>query len=271
MRLAIRHHTLYRYATPFNHAVQSLRLTPPSGKSQSVLEWRIDIPGIDQAVHYNDALGNHVTLVTPPGPTNALSIRAEGVIETFDTAGVIGFTQEAAPVGVFLRATHATEASTAIQKMALACREATVLQSLHHLLGAIHETVAYEVASTHVLTTASDAFEAKRGVCQDHTHIFIAAARTLGIPARYVTGYLFLDEDMERANAADAHHAWAEAYVQELGWIGFDAANGMCPTERYARLAVGFDAASAAPVKGTLRGASDEALAVEVVVGAAQQ
>lgn len=271
MRLAIRHQTLYHYATPFNHAVQSLRLTPPSGKSQNVLSWTITIPGIEHAVSYDDALGNCVTLVTPPGPMDHLAIIAEGVIETFDTAGVAGMTSEVAPPGVFLRATPATEASEAITSMARACQGGKPLENLHRLLATIHERVTYDVGATHVLTTAADAFKAKRGVCQDHTHIFIAAARVLGIPARYVTGYLFLEGSHTPANAAEAHHAWAEAYCDDLGWVGFDAANGVCPTEHYARLAVGFDAASAAPLKGTLRGAGDEVLSVEVVVGAAQQ
>jgi transglutaminase-like putative cysteine protease len=271
MRLVIRHQTLYHYATPFNHAVQSLRLTPPSGRSQMVREWRIQSPGIADAVHYDDALGNRVTLVTPPSPTDRLAIIAEGVIDTCETAGVVGVTDEAAPPGVFLRETSATQASEAIATMARMCQRGPTLESLHTLLATIHESVAYDLDATHVLTTAADAFNAKRGVCQDHAHIFIAAARLLGIPARYVTGYLFLEDTNAHANAAEAHHAWAEAYVDELGWVGFDAANGVCPTERYARLAVGFDAASAAPVRGTLRGARDEALAVEVVVGAAQQ
>jgi transglutaminase-like putative cysteine protease len=104
-------------------------------------------------------------------------------------------------------------------------------------------------------------------VCQDFAQVFICVARLLGIPARYVTGYLHVESDA----TAPAHHAWAEAYVQEVGWVGFDAANGVSPSESYIRLAYGFDAASTAPVTGARRGGGSEALDVEVQVRQAEQ
>jgi len=265
MLIAVHHRTAYRYSRAFNHSVQSLRLFPPSGQSQRVIEWHVDIPGIDQAARYIDAFGNQVALVTPPGSNDHLEIIAHGTIETIDTAGVAGFTQEAVPPSVFLRPERMTETSSGIESMAKACQAPTRLTTLHNLLGAIHKTVAYDTQATHALTTAIEAFKAKRGVCQDHAHIFIGAARILGIPARYVTGYLLVEGE----TSSVAHHAWAEAYVDELGWIGFDAANGVSPTERYVRLAVGLDAVTAAPVRGNMRGAGEEKLTVEVVVDAA--
>jgi len=267
MLIAIRHRTHYRYSRGFNHAVQSLRLRPPSGKSQRVIDWTIDIEGMDRAVHYVDAFGNSVDLVTPPGTSDHLDVLAHGVIETNDTAGVVGFTQEAVPPGVFLRPTVMTSTSPGIEALARSSARADRLQTLHALLGAINAAVAYDTSATHSLTTGIDAFTAKRGVCQDHAHIFIGAARTLGIPARYVTGYLLVEDELSSV----AHHAWAEAFVDDLGWIGFDAANNVSPTERYVRLAIGYDAHSAAPIKGTMRGAEGEAMTVEVVVGASQQ
>ena len=116
-------------------------------------------------------------------------------------------------------------------------------------------------------TSAAEAFEAGQGVCQDHAHIFIAATRKLDIPARYVTGYLHVEGE----SAAVANHAWAEACVASLGWVGFDPANHICPTERYVRLACGFDAASAAPITGTRRGGGAEELRVDVIVRQQQQ
>jgi len=114
--------------------------------------------------------------------------------------------------------------------------------------------VAYDTTASGSDTTAVAAFAARRGVCQDHGHIFIAAARSLEIPARYVTGYLLTD-----GGDSVAHHAWAEALVPEIGWVGFDAANGQCPTERYVRLAVGLDAIEAAPVRGGAAGGGERA------------
>lgn len=267
MLIAIQHRTDYHYERAFNHAVQSLRLTPSSGSSQHVIEWRIEMPGIEEASAYQDAWGNLVNLVTPHGDVSNLSIRVHGVIETHDTGGVVGMTNEAALPAHFLRETSATKPSTDIIALAQSAKSKVRLDTLHKLLTDIHRTVAYDTDATHALTTASEAFAAKRGVCQDHAHIYIAAARTLGIPARYVTGYLLIESEAP----AVAHHAWAEAYTEDLGWIGFDAANGICPTPNYVRLAVGLDAASAAPVRGIMRGAGSERLSVEVVVKSAQQ
>jgi transglutaminase-like putative cysteine protease len=267
MLISVHHRTLYRYSRAYNHSVQSLRLFPPTGPSQTVLSWQVDMPGIDEAARYIDAFGNEVALVTPPGYRDHLEINARGVVETTNTAGVAGLTGESVPPDVFMRASRMTETSPALESMAKACLSGNRLSTLHNLLGAIHSTVAYDTEATHALTTAIESFKARRGVCQDHAHIFIGAARILGIPARYVTGYLLVDE----AVAAVAHHAWAEAYVDDLGWVGFDAANGISPTENYIRLAVGYDSVSAAPVRGVMRGAADEELTVEVVVGASQQ
>ena len=123
-------------------------------------------------------------------------------------------------------------------------------------------TVAAVAGATNTHTSAAEALADGKGVCQDHAHIFIAAARTLGIPARYITGYLVLSEQ----DTSDAHHAWAEAWIESLGWVGFDAANRVCPTDRYVRLACGLDASYAAPVIGTRRGGSTEKLDVSVEV-----
>lgn len=267
MLISIHHRTSYRYDRPFNHAIQALRLTPPTDESQIIRSWSITCPGIEYAAEYQDAFGNVVHLVTPPGETDGLEIEASGVIETNDRAGVIGSTHKIVPPAIFLRPTAKTIEFPAIAALALQCCRATRLDTLHALLSSIHETVTYDTDATHALTTAAEAFRAKRGVCQDHAHIFIAAAHVLGIPARYVTGYLLIEGD----TAAFAHHAWAEAYTDDLGWIGFDAANGVCPTNHYARLAIGFDAPTAAPVRGTMRGAGSEDLSVEVVVRAGDQ
>ena len=112
-------------------------------------------------------------------------------------------------------------------------------------------------------TTAADALARGFGVCQDHAHLFIAAARLIDIPARYVSGYLWTGVD---AQPFDASHAWAEAFVPELGWVGFDPANRICPTENYIRVAVGLDYSAAAPVRGLRRGPAEESLDVEVQV-----
>ena len=131
----------------------------------------------------------------------------------------------------------------------------------------MRDRVEYVAGATDARTGAAEALAAGKGVCQDHAHIFIAAARKLSVPARYVTGYLHVAGEA----ASAANHAWAEAWLEGLGWVGFDPANHICPTERYVRLACGFDAASAAPVTGTHRGGGVESLTVDVVVRQQQQ
>lgn len=274
MKIEIRHVTTYRYATPARYAIQSLRLTPPSFDGQDVRTWTIAAPGFDTHISYCDGLGNRVHLTTLDTPHDGIVIEASGIVETEDRAGIVRGLAEIAPRCVFLRETPKTVPDKAIRDLAKTVSHGRIpkdpLDCLHSLMRAVGAAVSYEIGASHTQTTAAEALAAGKGVCQDHAHVFIAAARVIGIPARYVNGY-FLAGTLA---PAEAHHAWAEAWVDGLGWVGFDAANGMCPTDRYVRLACGFDAASAAPVRGTQRGGENEDLDVRVEVeqqGAQQQ
>jgi transglutaminase-like putative cysteine protease len=267
MRFSIRHTTRYSYDETGSFAVQRLRLTPVDNPAQTILGWVIEAEGIEAAAEYTDGFGNRTHLITHCKPYERLTITAAGDVETRDTGGVLGDLGEPADPRLFLRWTRLTASSPAIDSLADNSRGDQFLDRLHHLLELIAARVTYDTDATHAGTTAADAYEAGQGVCQDHAHIFIAAARRLGIPARYVTGYLHLAGDA----SAVAHHAWAEAWLSGLGWVGFDAANHICPTERYLRLACGFDAASAAPIVGNRRGGGTESLAVDVAVRQQQQ
>lgn len=267
MLLAIRHTTRYRYDAPGMLAVQRLRLTPPDTRAQRVVDWRIEAPGIDQAASYVDGFGNIVQLIATEVADAELAITAAGTVETSDCGGVAGIRGEPAMAQVFLRETALTRPGAAIERFAARLRGDDDLATLHNILTAIAERIAYDTDATQAGTTAAHAFTAGRGVCQDHAHIFIAAARCLDIPARYVTGYMHVEGEVQ----AEAHHAWAEACVPELGWVGFDPANGVSPTERYVRLACGFDAPSAAPIVGARSGGGNEDLRVDVVVEQQQQ
>jgi transglutaminase-like putative cysteine protease len=264
MRIAIRHTTLY-HCDPPARSIQALRLVPQSLRGQKVLAWALHLEGAEAGLRYVDAFGNQVALAASHGPVAEVTVTAEGVVETADTAGVLGFPAEAVVPAVCLRETKLTAPDAAIRKFAVSCRRESALATLHALLDGLHEQVAYETGTTASSTTAAEAFAAKRGVCQDHAHVFIAASRALGLPARYATGYLLTD-----AAEAAAHHAWAEALAPDIGWIGFDPANGQCPTERYVRLAVGLDALEAAPVRGVRMGAAVERLEVSVAVNTSQ-
>jgi len=156
-----------------------------------------------------------------------------------------------------------TEAGNGIAELAAPCEKATdKLAALHDLSERIRRAVTYTTGSTHPETTAEDALVGGQGVCQDHAHIFVSAARMAGLPSRYVSGYLLMDDRVEQ----DATHAWAETYLDYLGWVGFDVSNGHSPDERYIRVASGLDYRDAAPVSGLRQGQGDESLIVSLQV-----
>jgi len=266
MRISVRHITRYAYAESVSYAIQSLRLTPAPFKGQRVVDWHVHIAGAGLPLEFRDGFGNRVHLVTV-GPHQDLTIDASGTVETADSNGVVDGLADPSPPRVYLRETPQTRPEPAIRELARCVTASDRLGHLHALATVIRNGVDYVPGITDAHTNAAAALAAGKGVCQDHAHIFIAAARSLGIPARYVTGYLLLEEP----TAATAHHAWAEAWVAGLGWVGFDIANRICPTDRYVRLAAGLDAKGAAPITGSRRGGEGERLAVLVEVRLMQQ
>jgi transglutaminase-like putative cysteine protease len=213
-------------------------------------------------LQFKDGFGNIVQVSTINTPHQEVVIEAGGTVETTDCSGVVAGLPNTSPCRVFLRETPHTRPDAAIREIAASAKGQDLLDRLHALAGTVRDRVDYEVGSTDAHTGAAEALADGKGVCQDHAHIFISAARTLGVPTRYVTGYLVLGEQ----SRSEAHHAWAEAWVEGLGWVGFDVANRICPTERYVRLAVGLDAGGAAPVVGSRRGGQHELLDVSVDV-----
>jgi len=266
MRLTVRHTTRYRYETPLANAMQQLRLTPESGPAQTIVDWSIEVPGIERATTYKDAFGNQVHMVSRGEPVEDVEITASGTIDTVDTNGILGHEPDAtAPLRIFSRVTPLTQANQAIRKLAAHAESHDKIAGFHALMHAIRDKVDYKTGVTETHAPAATVLAAGEGVCQDHAHIFIAAARSLGTPARYVSGYLLLEDEQ----ASEAHHAWAEVMINGLGWTGFDISNTMCPTDRYIRLTVGLDSRSAAPIRGIRFGGLEENLQVEVDVAQA--
>ncbi len=199
MLVSIRHTTHYTYDAVSSSAAQRLRLTPSDNQSQKVLSWAIEAPGIENAASYLDGFGNRIHLITHTRSYETLDITASGEVETYDCDGVVGFIGEVANPRIFLRPTPRTESSSAINALADEVRDQKPLDRLHHLLEAIATHVVYDTDATHAETSAAEAFAAGQGVCQDHAHIFIAATRRLGVPARYVTGYLLVEGEEKRS------------------------------------------------------------------------
>jgi transglutaminase-like putative cysteine protease len=269
MLLTVRHVTHYWFSKAPDYVVQRLHLEPAAFAGQKILRWEIKTPGIEKALRYVDAFGNCVHLVTYEPDSDSVDIIAEGQVETTDTAGVVRGLSCEVPDAVFLRQTPPTTCDAAMKHqladMALA---GSVLEKSHQLMQFVHRHITYEVGNTDNQTSAAQAFAGGRGVCQDYAHVMIALARHLAIPARYVTGYLVTGVG---ASAAAAH-AWAELAVPDLGWVGFDATNGQCPTEHYVRVAAGLDALGVTPILGSRRGGpGEEQMSVEVQVEVSQQ
>ncbi len=267
MRIKIRHETRYHYAGPPTRVTQTLRLTPRDHDGQYVAGWRLDVDRPVRLWPSEDAFGNILHTFTVEGG-DSLTLVAEGEIETQDTGGVITGTTERFPPMLYLRETPLTRPDSAIASFAKEIAHEVRgdrLQQLHGLLAGIHRGMVFDTSPTSVTTTAAEAFAMRRGVCQDLSHVFLAAARSIGVPARYVSGYF---RRIDGVVDQEAGHAWVEAYIEGFGWVGFDPANGISTTDAHVRVAVSLDYLGAAPVRGTRYGGGEEVLNVFLTVAA---
>lgn len=263
MKLNISHTTKYSYGAPVSYGLQQVRLTPVTNKHQTVLDWAIDISGGSQEVTFDDQYQNKTLLVLADRDTTEVSVTVSGSVETHTSDGIFGKLYGAAPLWHFAQSTSRTIAGNGIQKLSKPIQNAdNTLDALHELSKSIVEQVPYNTGATFAETTAEEALVEGGGVCQDHAQIFVSAARAAGIPARYVSGYLMMNDRVEQ----DASHAWAEAHVDGLGWVGFDVSNGYSPDERYVRIATGLDSSDASPISGVRLGAGAESMIVSLQI-----
>ncbi len=264
MRLKISHFTKYEYDKPVHYALQQVRLTPKSQVSQNVLSWGMTVEGGRKQLEFTDQHHNLVTLVSLNEEQAEISIHCKGEVETIEQSGIAGQQYGDTPLWYFKRSTTLTTPGEQIHDLATSPVDDARddLTRLHALSGLVVKAVSYKKGLTSSQTTAEDALRAGHGVCQDHTHVFLSAARLLGFPARYVSGYLMMDNRVKQ----DASHAWAEVWVESLGWTGFDVSNGVSPDERYVRVATGLDYREAAPISGVRIGDAKESMLVTVHV-----
>lgn len=273
MLLSIRHRTLYRYDPPAARVALKLRLYPATAASQAPRAWSVTVNGEAPEMRLVNAYGDGESVWLAEDGADEVEVLAEGVVETTDTSGVLRGWRMAARPAMFLRRTKLTAPDDDLAAMAREATEGkTGIAAAHALSAAVREAVDYRPGTTDVETTAAEALRQGAGVCQDHAHVLIAAARSLGAAARYVVGYLLVGEgDAPEIASETETHAWAEIWIDGLGWVGFDASNGLCPTDRYVRLASGLDAVDAAPIRGSVTGTTEESLEAEVQVIQAQQ
>ena len=261
MRIAIRHRTTYRYDRPAEYAAQVLRLTPRPHAGLDVLAWNVSSSSGGRLSSFVDGYGNPSHVHTVIAPHDTVDVLVEGMVDTRDTGGVLEGTDEALPLAAWLRSTALTAPSADILRLAAtAAASARGRALLPRLMEETSAQVAYRKGRTGTATTAAEAAAQGHGVCQDQAHVLVSAARALGIPARYVGGYLCLDgntlETHERLSAdgqEEAGHAWAEAWDPERGWVGLDPANATMAGPRHVRTSVGLDYDTAAPVRGVRR------------------
>ncbi len=263
MRLKIKHVSQYDFDEPADYALQKVRLRPASSNLQDVHAWTVKVDGGKVETSYQDHYGNHVDLTSSDIGARKMVLTAEGEATTHDASGVLGKSYGRAPLWHFQQPTEFTTPGEHIKSLAKTVLNANApLDGLHAMSEAILQTVPYMPDQTNASTTAEQAIEIGQGVCQDHANIFVAAARVAGLPARYVSGYLFMPDRVDQ----DASHGWAEAHLDDLGWVGFDVSNGVSPDEKYLRIAIGRDANEATPISGLRMGTGDEALIVSLQV-----
>jgi transglutaminase-like putative cysteine protease len=271
MRLYVSHRSTYRYDAPATRVIQVLRLTPRNHDGQYVTAWRIDISADCRLDEQEDAFGNIIHSFVAEGPLPELSVLVEGEVETRDVQGVVRDAVERFPPSLFLRETALTSCDAGISALAATVRQESgedALAVLHGLLKRLNGEMECVSELAQTATTAAEAFALKRGASADLAHVFIAASRNLGIPARCVGGYYLRDDG---PSVSDSGHAWAEAFVPDLGWVAFDIANCLCATDAHARVAVGLDYLGAAPVRGMRYGGGAERLAVAIQIDQASR
>lgn len=268
MKLSVEHITVYTYEEPVRAVVQSHRLTPTVCLNQKRLDWTVSVSDGTLGGSFRDGAGDVVQGWSVRGPVERIEVAVRGLVETTDQSGVLRGLRELIPPVAWLDETPATRPDVLLRALAADAGGETPLALAHALSEAVAEAIAYTPGSTQAHTTAAEALALGEGVCQDHAQVLVTCARLRDLPARYVSGYLFADTGEA---AQEAAHAWAEIWIEGLGWVGFDPANACCPDERYIRLGCGMDAQAAAPIRGITRGPGSESMEIAVAVASAQQ
>lgn len=251
MLLNIEHQTQYIYSEAVQYTIQQLRLTPRDGMGQQVKHWEIKVNGQSHA--FEDTYGNLTHTLVIDQPHHELLISVAGEVET----GVEGLaSHQPLPIELYLRESPLTQADAAMTAFAKQFAHAPLTDMMHALRDKMH----YIKGATQVNTPAAEAFQLGKGVCQDHAHAFIGCCRSLGLPARYVSGYLFTED-----GSLMQTHAWVEVWQNEQ-WLGLDVSNGTLTNDTHVRLATGLDYRSASPITGTRIGGGMEGMSSVVSV-----
>lgn len=262
MRIAVEHHTHYRFSEPQARLVQMLRLTPCDTQDQTVVSWHIGVDCDARLRDATDGYGNAVTMLYAEGPIASIDITVTGEVLTNEATGVVREAVDPLPPLFYCRNTPRTLADVDLLDFAGEYAVSSdPLERMHRLNSALHRRFPEAPDAPDTGATAVEAFAGKSTTSRDLAQIFIAAARSLHVPARYVSGYR---SDGEANHSAP--HGWAEAHIDRIGWIGFDPVTGLSPDASYVRVAVGLDALGAASIAGMRIGQGREELDVDLHV-----
>lgn len=279
MKLQVFHRTHYAYAMPVRDSVNEARLHPPDTAGQTRHSFVLKVLPATKLTHYLDFYFNCVHLFEVSEPHAELTVEATSIITT---GGAPALAADATPLPLadigpacarltecydFLRASHFVSLDPATWRLALDLAEGQTdtWQVALAIMRHIYAEFQYQPAATHVHTTMAEAMQLKRGVCQDFAHIMIGLCRSLKIPARYVSGYLY-NGPVDQLKGAQATHAWAEVFIPGAGWLGLDPTNNQPAGEHHVKTAVGRDYADVSPLRGTYHGTNQRHLTVEVLV-----
>ena len=249
MKLEIKNIVKYQFSNPVSYGIQRLRLIPHEAPGQRIVNWNIDYVGAKAQAQYVDHHDNHCTLITFLPDVTEVIIHVNGIVKTHQKkVKYISKKHITCPIWVYKNETNFTTAGRSILNF---CRiwygsSLSKIDLCWQVAEAIKNEMQYQRGETNVLTTAEQAFQKKQGVCQDFTHIFVTCLRHLNFPARYVSGYL----KMNGIKIQNATHAWAEVFIDNSGWLGFDLVNDIAVDEKYVKLATGCDYRDATPING---------------------
>jgi transglutaminase-like putative cysteine protease len=280
LQYLIRHTSRFAYSAPITESTMEVHMQPRGDGRQRCLRFELTTQPRARVFAYQDSLGNVVHHFDIPSRHSRLWVTADAIVEMahaatlpeslpdrvwddLDEIAVSGERWHSLQPSQFARETPLL---AALAEELVWQRDADPLTLMRRLNYALFHSFTYAQSETHVDSPIDDALKARAGVCQDLAHIMIALARRIGIPCRYVSGYLSPSSDSHDRSAEGATHAWTEAYLPTLGWVGFDPTNDVLAAERHIRVAVGRDYADVPPTRGVFRGEAGSVLAVLVTV-----
>jgi transglutaminase-like putative cysteine protease len=270
MRFSVHHLTRFEFGRPSGHSIHDVRLTPNPAGGQRILFWRIEGPG--KRSDWSDGHGNQVTTFSVAEAHERVEIEVHGLYEYSGADQWLRYADPPTlPAPFWLRTTDRTRHDSSFEPLIEGLTDGAGdstqrVMVLHTVMERVSARIAYKTGVSTVDTTAIETLAKGAGVAQDTAHVFIAACRRLGVPARYVSGYLRNDDG--ELHVGRTSHSWAEAWVPGLDWVGFDPANGISPRGDSLRVAVGLDYRDAAPVSGRRVGFGEAIMTVEASVRA---